>query len=68
MAVRHIGRALRAMSRAGIDVPDAADGKDRWALYDGERHLGQASDRMIDALEIMDGPVHAERSSGLDYR
>lgn len=50
-AVRHIGRAMQALSRAGIPVPMSGSGKGQWAFYDGERRLGQASDRLIDGLE-----------------
>jgi hypothetical protein len=50
-AVRHVGRAMRALSRANLAHPVGIAGQDAWALYDGERRLGQASDRLIDGLE-----------------
>lgn len=55
MAVRHIGRAMQALSRAAIPLPMAGSGKGQWAFYDGERRLGQASNRLIDALEAEPG-------------
>jgi hypothetical protein len=52
MALRHMGRAMSALSRAGLPYPVTGQG---WlfALHGGERRLGQASDELIDGLETL---------------
>lgn len=53
-AVRHIGRAMRALARA--DVPSGtATERAILDLNRGERLLGQASDKLIDGLMLLDG-------------
>lgn len=53
VALRHLGRAMRAMSRANLPLDPETDGTESlvWELIRAERQIGQASDRMIDALE-----------------
>lgn len=63
-AVRHIGRAMQALSRADIPIPESGSGKGEWAFYDGLRRLGQASNRLIDGLEAEPADQdHTDRSS-----
>lgn len=55
VALRHLGRAMKALGRA--DLPDAEGWSDRsgWVngLQRGLRKVGEASDTLIDALEEM---------------
>lgn len=55
MALSHLGRAMKALSRANL--PDAEGWSDRatWVngLQQGLRKVGEASDVLIDALEEM---------------
>lgn len=54
MAVRHLGRALRALNRA--KVPDGTSSERAiLELNRGERLTAQASDKLIDGLLLMDG-------------
>lgn len=56
-AVRHIGRAMRALDRAKVPNPPRIGVCPEWLinLYDGEDMLRAASDRLIDGLEAFDG-------------
>ena len=54
-AIRHIGRALRALNRANLPVAGSS-GTEGWLfeLNRGERKLGEASDQIIDGLILLD--------------
>lgn len=54
VAVRHLGRALRALDRANIPSGTATD-RALLELNRGERLAGQASDKLIDGLMLLDG-------------
>ncbi|WP_159599719.1 hypothetical protein [Agromyces humi] len=54
LAVRHIGRALAALGRVGIPTT-SGDGRQPglYALIAAERSLAEASDSLIDGLELV---------------
>jgi hypothetical protein len=60
-AVRHLGRAMRALDRAGL--PDADTSALR-ELHDGQRAAGEASDHLIAGLVALDGPEHVAPAGG----
>lgn len=53
--VRHLGRAMAAMGRAGIPTPPRFGGTPDWlgTLYEADDALTAASNRLIDALEAL---------------
>lgn len=61
-AIRHLGRAMRALDRAGLlaTQPDTRAHAGRWAIHDGARSLTQASDRLIAGMQLLDGDADAE--------
>ena len=53
-AVRHLGRAMRALDRARVPA-GAATERAILELNRGERLVAQASDKLIDGLLLLDG-------------
>lgn len=52
-AIRHVGRAMRALNRANLPDPTDFVGH-RFPLHNGVQLLAKASDALIDAMEIAD--------------
>lgn len=64
MAIRHIGRAMKALERSGLRPPTGSDEASRWLIERGQRSLFEASDRLISAMESVTG---ATRTTGRQW-
>lgn len=60
-AVRHLGRALRALDRAGLSDGDTRGLRE---LREGQRAAGEASDHLIAGLVALDGPGQPAPAGG----
>lgn len=54
MTAKHIGRAMNSMSRANVDTSVVVFDEQLVAIYDAERALQEASNRLLDALDADD--------------
>lgn len=50
VTAKHIGRAMNSMSRANVDTSVVVFDEQLVAIYDAERALQEASNRLLDAL------------------
>lgn len=54
LAIRHLGRAMKALERAKLPHPHVGGRRWTWLLDNGHRALLEASDKLIDGMEAAD--------------